>query len=297
MDSGEEMVADEWRRLIEEFSAAGVELFAFTGGEALMKEGCMDLLDFAAKKASVGLLSNGRLVDEGAVRFCADRKIRLSISLPGLNSFPQNTGSDTSVEKILSIFRFAHEIGCATTVGIAVTKLNLPELYETIAAALLAGADSLLLNRFLPGGRGLSHPELQLSPEDVRAAADIAERVLSRANRRGHFGTEMPLCMIDPSKYRFLTVTTGCSAANEFFVVGPNGRIRVCNHSPVELVRWDEWECLGDCEEWMSYVHHDLLPDACVGCANAGKCLGGCREAARVLRGSPKAPDPLFSVN
>ena len=48
-------------------------------------------------------------------------------------------------------------------------------------AALVAGADSLLLNRFLPSGRGLSHPELMLTADDVRHAADVAEEVLSRA--------------------------------------------------------------------------------------------------------------------
>jgi radical SAM protein with 4Fe4S-binding SPASM domain len=193
------------------------------------------------------------------------------------------------------MFGRAHELGCATTVGIAVTKLNLPELYETISAALVAGADSLLLNRFLPGGRGLSHPELMLTADEVRQIADVAEEVLSRAKRHGHFGTELPDCMIDAGKYEYLNVTTGCSAATDFFTVGPNGMLRVCNHSPVELVKWDEWEKLPECEEWMHYVRHDYLPKMCDGCGKAAKCLGGCREAARVFSGSPTAPDPLLA--
>ena len=293
MTPGPEMDVAEWKRLIATYADIGVTQFSFTGGESLMKEGCLELLDFAAARGSVGLLSNGRLVTEEIVRFCADRNIRLSMSLPGLRSFPENTDSDTSVEKILAHFSYAREVGCHTTVGIAVTKLNLPELYETISAALLAGAESLLLNRFLPGGRGLRNPELLLSPEDVVLAADTAEAVLKRTRRHGHFGTEMPLCLIDPKKYEYLNVTTGCSAATDFFTVGPNGRLRVCNHSPVELVRWDEWERLSECEEWMHYVRHDYLPSACVGCAVSAKCLGGCREAARVFRGSPLAPDPV----
>jgi radical SAM protein with 4Fe4S-binding SPASM domain len=100
--------------------------------------------------------------------------------------------------------------------------------------------------------------------------------------------------MIDAEKYEYLNVTTGCSAATDFFTVGPNGCIRVCNHSPVELVRWDEWERLPECEEWMHYVRHDYLPKMCDGCGKAAKCLGGCREAARVFSGSPTAPDPVF---
>ena len=288
-----EMDVAEWKRLIAAYAEIGVTQFSFTGGEALMKEGCLELLDFAAARCSVGLLSNGRLVTDEIIRFCADRHIRLSMSLPGLRAFPENTDSDTSVEKVLSHFRYAREVGCATTVGIAVTKLNLSELYETISAALLAGADSVLLNRFLPGGRGLSHPELLLTPREVVEAADVAEAVLKRTKRYGHFGTEMPLCLIDPKKYEYLNVTTGCSAATDFFTVGPNGRLRVCNHSPVELVRWDECERLSECEEWLHYMRHDYLPAACSGCSSATCCLGGCREAARVFRGSPLAPDPI----
>ena len=44
----------------------------------------------------------------------------------------------------------------------------------------------------------------------------------------------------------------------------------------------------------MHYVRHDYLPKMCEGCVKAAKCLGGCREAARVFAGSPIAPDPLF---
>ena len=294
LNPGTEMSVDEWKRLIEAYSSAGVSQFSFTGGEALLKEGCLELMDFAAKKAKVGLLSNGRVMTEGVLKFCAERGVHVLMSMPGLRTFAANTDSDTPVEHILSMFGKAHELGCATTVGVAVTRLNLPELYETISAALLAGADSLLLNRFLPGGRGLSHPELLLTAEEVRRAADVAEACLSRAKRHGYFGTELPDCMIDAGKYKHLNVTTGCSAATDFFTVGPNGRLRVCNHSPIELLRWDEWERLPECEEWMHYVRHDYLPKMCEGCVKAAKCLGGCREAARVFAGSPIAPDPLF---
>jgi radical SAM protein with 4Fe4S-binding SPASM domain len=45
----------------------------------------------------------------------------------------------------------------------------------------------------------------------------------------------------------------------------------------------------------MHFVRHDYLPEMCAGCARAGACLGGCREAARVFLGSPSAPDPLLA--
>ena len=104
-----EMSVDEWKRLIDEFAANGVRQFSFTGGEALMKEGCLDLVDFASKRALVNLLSNGRIVTDDVLRFCAERGIRLSVSMPGLKSFAENTDSDTPVEHILGVFARARD--------------------------------------------------------------------------------------------------------------------------------------------------------------------------------------------
>ena len=52
---------DEWKRLIDTYASAGVTQFSFTGGEALLKEGCLELMDFASKRAQAGLRL-GRLV-------------------------------------------------------------------------------------------------------------------------------------------------------------------------------------------------------------------------------------------
>ena len=59
---GPEMDVGEWKRLVEVYSSVGVSQFSFTGGEALLKEGCLELMDFASKRAKVGLLSNGRVM-------------------------------------------------------------------------------------------------------------------------------------------------------------------------------------------------------------------------------------------
>ena len=67
-----------------------------------------------------------------------------------------------------------------TTVNITVTRINYDELFETIALGLLNGASSVLLNRFLPGGRGLLYRQkLELSREQLNGMLDTAEEVLS----------------------------------------------------------------------------------------------------------------------
>ncbi len=313
MERRPELSIAEWKELVTTYAQAGVTHFTFTGGEAILKEGLPELIETVAglqvtrfrtsatgeleafrAPPTMNLLSNGRLIDDAWMQLCVRHKMLLSMSLPGLKTLREHIDADTSAEWILGRFARAKELHCPTCVGVAVTKRNLPELYETLAVALISGAGQVLLNRFLPGGRGLSIPEWELSPEEVRQAADIAEEVLTRAHRTGHFGTELPLCLIDPTKYKALRVTTGCSAARDFVTVGPDGYLRVCNHSPVRLVRWDQYATLPHNETWMHYVRGDLLPESCRACGDAHVCRGGCREAARAKYGSPTAQDPIF---
>ena len=163
---------------------------------------------------------------------------------------------------------------------------------------MIKGADYVLLNRFLPGGRGLLNQELLLTIEETNMMLDIAEEVLSKANRYGHVGTELPLCAIkNPERYVHLQVSTRCAAAKGFFVVDPSGYIKVCNHSPKRLCHFTEIELLPNNPYWTSFQQRFYLPTMCKNCDKVSACDGGCREAAHVYFGSILDPDPLFDRN
>ena len=307
-----ELCVAEWKCLIGTLCRMGVNNLAFTGGEPLLKEGLADIIAYASgcltehvetrdgrlvsfyAPPRLYLLTNGKALTDEVMEICARHGIHLSLSLPGLTAFPEHTGGEDP-KFVLASFRKAKSMGVSSTVGITVTRKNLGELYETIAEALLAGADNLLMNRFLPGGRGLSHrKELALAPEEIARMLDIAEEVLRAANRRGSLGTELPKCLVDANKYERLRVGTRCSAALDFFVVDPSGYVRVCNHSPIRLNHIRDIERLKRHLYWRRFIMKDYLPQSCLGCALIGDCDGGCREAARIVGGSIKAPDPLL---
>lgn len=308
-----EMTVAEWKALIAELCRRGVCNLAFTGGEPLLKEGITDIVEFAAAQQvehietvcgklkswmaapSLFLLSNGKIMSDDILALCRKHSINLSMSLPGLASFPEHNQGGTTAGHVLNWFSRAHEAGVTTTAGITVTSRNLHELYETMASALLAGADTILLNRFMPGGRGLKHRDLELDRHQLTEMLDTAEAVLSKAGRHGNVGTELPLCLVDPSRYMHLKVGTRCSAALDFFVVDPSGHIRVCNHSPTRLNHWRELDHLKRHPYWMRFTRKDYLPPSCTSCSRMGRCDGGCREAAHIVGGEIDSEDPLLS--
>jgi len=306
----DEMSTERWKGVISTLCSLGVANLAFTGGETLLRPDALELLAYAAGcevehvktvderlESSTGppklyLLSNALLVTDEVLEFCALHDVKLSLSLPGLKTFRHHTGADHA-DLVLDRFSRAAELGVKTTANITVTALNLPELRETVSAALLAGAGQILMNRFLPGGRGLEHrDELSLDAEQMREMLLTADAVLTRAGRSGSMGTEMPVCLTDSLELQTLNVSTRCSAAIRFFVIGPSGFVRVCNHSEKRLVHIDDWKDLKDDAYWKTFVMKRYMPGECSDCRLRMSCDAGCREAAHITGGEVFSLDP-----
>lgn len=309
-----ELTTGQWQSAVSRLCDMGVSNLAFSGGEPLERDDLWTIVAHAAAARTehietvsgelvarsgpphLYLLSNGRKVNGRVLDRCLQYGVQLSLSLPGLDTFERHTGFD-GADGVLRAFTQAKARGLKTVANITVTRLNLYELDRVVAAALLAGAEQILLNRFLPGGRGLRYEnELALSAAELIRMLDVAEAALRAARRFGSLGTEVPRCLVDPARYARLQVSTRCSAAIQFFVVGPSGRIRVCNHSPVNLNHIDDIDGLKAHAYWMRFAGKRYLPAACHDCARRVECDGGCREAAHIRSGTPDAPDVLLAA-
>jgi len=308
----DELSPERWMQVIDSLVSRGVTQIAFTGGECLLKPGLKEILDFAAsltvdrifpgtsdassQKLVITLLSNGRCMTEEWLTDIAKHGIQLSMSLPGLDKFDELTGNDTGPDPVLEWFRRAKTYGIRTNVGITVTNRNLFELYETIAESLIAGADTILLNRFLPGGRGLQHRDLELDAAGIEEMLDVAESALRQAGRFGSVGTELPVCVVgDINRFERLKVSTTCGAAQGFFVIGADGGIRTCNHSPVVCGNVDRLDEVTTDPYWRRFAGRDYLPVSCRTCGDSVRCDGGCREAAHIVAGRIDSSDSVLA--
>ncbi|MFZ5950124.1 MAG: radical SAM protein [Candidatus Rifleibacteriota bacterium] len=307
-----EMTSDEWQACINFLIERNVYGFAFSGGEPFLRPDLFKLIDYVKtrtalhpcfdnqgnvcgyeeKPLELTLITNGRLLDaEAAVRL-KGRVDAVVVSLPGLKTYGELTGGGDPQLALNAISLLAeHQI--PVVVSICVSSLNFSELFENISAGFLAGADQLLLNRFLPGGRGTVHHELCLNTEQIKQMLEIADEVCTAANRYGSVGTELPLCLCD-RQFKMLTVGTQCSGGIEFFAVAPDGSVRPCNHSPANLGHYSELDRAIASDYWQTFKNRDYLPEMCRSCHHALKCDGGCREAAHIVGGALNSPDPVF---
>lgn len=301
-----ELSTQQWFTAIDILYQIGIDTFSISGGEALLKEGLLDILAHIREQGrrrglhnEIVLISNGRAMTHGFLQAFKELDIHLSMSLPGYESFKYHTGVDNA-DGVLYWFKQAQRMGLSTTLNVTATKRNLYELFRTIALGIINGAGDVLLNRFLPGGRGLEHQkELLLSVEEMNEAIGIAEEVLSHSDKYGSVGTEIAYCSIkEPERFKHLNIGYRCAAARGFFVVDPAGQIRVCNHSPKVVGNIFAQPIITDVVYWNLFAKSSLSPVMCKSCSKQSFCDCGCREVASILNGSPSAPDiTLFPTN
>lgn len=300
---GVELTTNEWFDAIDKLYSLGIEFFSLSGGEVTLRTDIKEIIQHIRREGHkrnldnpIVLISNGRNMTEELLDIFVANDVHLSMSFPGYKTFAWHTGVDNA-DHVLTWFRKAKEKGLHTTAGITVTKKNYDELYETIARALINGAEQILLNRFLPGGRGLMYKDdLELDRTQLQEMLKTAEEVLRKARRYGSVGTEYPRCLIpDDIDFEYLGVGSMCAAATGFFVVGPSGEIRVCNHSPKVVGNIKTEEIVTDSEYWNIFAKRDYLPDQCQDCKLNDVCACGCREVAHILTGSTRAIDPCLN--
>ena len=296
---GEELNLEQWEQAINILYENGVKYFTVSGGEVLLKDCAEGIIRHIREEGlrrgmhnAIVVITNGLLMSDDWLDLFRELDAHLGMSLPGYSTFEEHTGVNNA-DGVLHWFGVAKEKGVESYVGVTVTRKNYHEIGETIARALISGASSLLLNRFLPGGRGLEYmSELMLDTRQIPAMLDMAEEVLSLAGRYGNVGTEIPLCAVgDPTRFKYLNAGYQCSAAKMFVVVGPSGEIRVCNHSPHIVGNIFADGVVEDIDYWNLFAGPFERPSSCTGCRMTNLCTCGCREVAHILTGDPRKED------
>jgi len=308
-----ELSIAEWKECIKTLVGHGIKSIAFTGGEPLLKLGIIELIEYAGNikvkepifnsndelidykdiPLKMSLITNGELIDDKWIKLFKKYSIDLVVSLPGSKTFKEHTGGG-DYQKVMGSISKLSKAGLNVVIGVCVTKKNLPELFETIALGFLNGANQLLLNRFLPGGRGTDRMELCLNKDEVTQMFDLAEEACTAANTYGSVGTEVPKCVIT-KEYKMLKIGTMCSGGIDFFAVDPSGRVRPCNHSPVTTGTYKDIISAIRSDYWQTFKNRDFLPKECGSCQMAIECDGGCREAAHIIYGKIDSLDPLLT--
>ena len=267
-----------FNKLVEEVAPAGITL---TGGEPLLYPDILEVVPFlSGKKIDVGIATNGMLLDESLARELTARGasyFEISLMTTDEKNFSRMTGGG-SFKKVKEAIINVKKERAKLTVSFVLTKLNLVDLEETIDLCFAFSADSLALNRFVPGGNGLKHlSELQLGRSDLERALAVANAKSAEFNFPVNVTIPVESCIIDHQQYPHLNFGT-CACGRDKWVIDPAGNLRTCEQNP---------EILGNLfdnsfselarKETVDLFRHDNLKSGCDKCERLNYCGGGCR--------------------
>lgn len=287
--------------IIDKLKEWGVDNLAFSGGEPLLNKDIFEIARYSKNRGfKNSLLTNGLLCAKLAKEIAENFNV-VQISIHGLKETHEElTGVKGSFSRALEGVITLMDYSIAMSAVIVVNRLNLHDLRDTIALVASMDMNSVLINRFLPGGRGLRNARsLSLKKEELVEMLNVVEEACEEYGIPPFVGTPTPPCLEGLRDYKFL-LKEGCMAGKGLHcTIDPSGGLKVCNHSPIILgncLESDPKELYETSEYVRGFKELRYTPKMCEGCPKLEKCKGGCREAAHILFGDIKAPDPIFCL-
>lgn len=119
---------------------------------------------------------------------------------------------------------------------IVVNRLNLRDLRDTIALAASMDMNFVLINRFLPRGRGLRNARsLSLKEKELVKMLHIVEEAGEEYGVSLFIGKSTPPCLEGLRDYKFLLKEECIAGKGLHCAIDPSGGLKACNHSPTVL--------------------------------------------------------------
>lgn len=273
VDRSGELSTERWRRLAIDFAANGGEQVLFTGGEALIHRGCLELMRTCKENGLyVTLFTNGILVARHAreIHKWAD-KVQVSLDGPNAETNDEIRGRGM-FQKILRAIDLLLEQGTPTRIGMTVA----PSRWETWRAEFSRIAERYaryphvefkLSYGIMQYGRGTS---IDASAPNDRETIDW---FIDRVN--GHEG---------PKVTRF---RSGCGYGEQL-VVGPTGTVYPCHLLDAPVCHIDDYpvpEIISVLRGLIGQVDVDHV-EGCNTCEIRYLCGGGCRVLGSRQTGS-----------
>lgn len=286
-----ELTVGEMEDLLHDLNNSGFSKFVITGGEPLMRNDIIDILEVCAKYGQVQLLTNGTMGDHNLYKKIMSLVdiIQISIDSYEMEYHDKNRG-EGSFKRALSTIEYLSSVD-AKKIAIAMTPT--PEykadIIKMINFCLDLNVIHLHINRFVPYGRAKSYDK-NLDITDFYTWADQGYQFLRdtynncyRQNRKFEFDLDIAtdLCEQVYSQGKKISCGLNCNHLS----IESNGDVFLCPSLHIkELVLGNiKNEPISDIMNKSRSEHGSFKVDdlpKCKECEVKYYCGGGCRAIA-----------------
>jgi radical SAM protein with 4Fe4S-binding SPASM domain len=301
-DQADELNTADIRSLVDRIlDQATVARFTLTGGEPLMREDLLPIIDHInARGLPVAIISNGGLIDQHAAEQLAARNVHyVQVTLGGPEEQLHDAicGDGSFRRTTRGVVRLVGQ-GVAVGGSFLCTRNSYASAADTLERMLSLGIrHHYAFNRFNPSGCGAEHL-YALMPTRSHVLTALAQANQFAESHDVQISCTMPIppCMLDQRDYprvRFGACSAGMDRGE--LAVDPHGRLKLCTlqqrtlgsvaeHSLEELVTGP-----------VATAFRTKIPVFCVPCPHRTSCLGGCGAAAEWVLGQPYELDPFLA--
>lgn len=189
-----ELTLDESKKFIDDLKEFNVPALLFSGGEPLMKENILDLLDYAnQRKIRSTISTNGTLLDKDICKSL--KKINLGyvgISLDGIGAnHDKFRGVKGAFDSSLRGIRNCIEVGQKVGLRFTINKNNYKELEDIFKLIKEENIPRVCFYHLVYSGRGSKMMEEDISKEETRHVLDL---IISKAIE---FGPNVEMLTVD----------------------------------------------------------------------------------------------------
>lgn len=180
-----EVTTPEILSILHQLAEYGVAGMLFGGGEPLMHRDIFQILRTTIKLGMFANLStNATLITEKIAQKIKDTGIsRVTVSLDGVGkTHDKMRGKEGTFERTVQGIKNCKAIGMETGIAVTLTKYNVDEMPELVAFAKELNLAGILLNHFMPIGRGKENPDLDVSNEEREAVLRLFYKELVLAS-------------------------------------------------------------------------------------------------------------------
>ena len=270
-----------------------------TGGEPLLKPDLFNLLndlDRQSKVGELGIITNGLLVDRAMIKRLSDfsKLKKVKISLDGGDAETNDAiRSKKTFEKVIQNFSYIKEMGrFEILLMFTIMKRNFKSLPSLFKLCQDLGIDGLIIERFIPLGRGKEIKNEVLSQEEWKEMIGMLldffppdgeePSLLPYQAFQVNFNGEEPELLGAP-----------CVIGKDGICVMPNGDVLPCRRFPISIgnLLMDSLKTIWEKSELLEQLREkESLKGKC------GRCkiedCRGCRSLALALTGDYLSEDP-----
>ncbi|MEW6242943.1 MAG: radical SAM protein [Bacillota bacterium] len=280
---------------LEIASRMGIFHVAFSGGEPLMYPGLLCAAEAARESGLIpATTTNGTLVTPTWARAAASLFARVNVSAD-VKGGPRDDRADLFLTcRAVAILRDA---GVTCGVNFIVTNQTTGELETVFRETARAGADSILILRPKPDGRGRRcYESLRLTQEQAAGLISRLVNLSGEWNLPFHLDCALaPLLLCSGVDSRLLDLfgAAGCIAGDLLLTVDGDGMVHPCSHVSLTLGHVSEFP-----DAWHGPLLQSLrarsasLEGRCAACDVSRLCGGGCLAVNEYYGLGMTQPDP-----